>query len=84
MACEKWRRYQWRHLCKTSIPCLMPPELHAAVTVYPMIQNGLTAIQYSAIKYTAKEVLLLLEMGANVNAVGFVSSRVHSFKHVIP
>ena len=62
----------------------MPPELSAAVTVYLMIQNGLTALQYSAIKYTAKEVLLLLEMGANVNAVGFVSLRLHSFKHVIP
>jgi len=48
-----------------------------------MIQNGLTALQYSAIKYTANEVLLLLEMGANVNAVGFVSLRLHSFKHAI-
>ena len=54
------------------------------MTVYPMIQNGLAALQYSAIKYTANEVLLLLEMGANVNAVGFVSLRLHSFKHVIP
>jgi len=84
MAWEKWLRYQWRHLWKiSSIPCLKPPELNAVVTVYPMIQNGLTALQYSAIKYTANEVLLLLEMGANVNAVGFVSLRLHSFKHAI-